>query len=97
MRDDSNVLCGGCWSGWTAALGEPRARVCARCGAPVTRTNSLHLRRTDGVGNGWQLCAAHAVDLLNELRTVAEKLYVDSFRFPLAHDPHGDPEEASDD
>ena len=97
MRDDSNVLCGECWAGWIGELGPPRPRVCARCAAAVTRATSLHLRRTDEVGNGWQLCAAHAVDLLNELRTVPEKLDVETFRFPLADGQHHDPEEESDD
>lgn len=83
MRDDSGVLCVGCWDDWTAVLGEPRARQCACCGTPVTRTGSLHLRRTDVAGNGWQLCAGHAVELLNQLRTVVDKLEVSTFRFPL--------------
>lgn len=83
MRDDSGVVCGSCWAGWTAELGVPRGRVCARCEVPVTRRTSLHLRRADEVGNGWQLCAAHAVDLLNQLRTVLDKLDPQTFRFPL--------------
>jgi hypothetical protein len=83
MRDDSGAVCGRCWAEWTKALGEPRARICARCATPVTRKTSLHLRRADAVGNGWQLCAIHAVDLLNQLRTLVDKLDPATFRFPL--------------
>lgn len=83
MRDDSGVLCGLCWGEWTASWGAPRPRVCAECGRPVARRASLHLRRTDAVGAGWQLCATHAVAALNELRTVVEKIDPSGFRFPL--------------
>lgn len=95
MRDDSGVLCGRCWTQWTAGWGAPRARVCAGCDEPVTRRASLHLRRTDAVGAGWQLCAAHAVAALNELRTVIDKIDPARFRFPLDDDTSDD--EAPDD
>jgi hypothetical protein len=97
MRDDSGVLCGGCWGDWAARLGEPRARECAWCGTPVTRRRSLHLRRADLPGNGWQLCASHTVDLLNQLRTVVDKLDVATFRFPLEEGSDDDADGGSDD
>lgn len=83
MRDDSGVLCGRCWPEWTAGFGEPRSRVCARCGAAVTRRTSLHLRAAGTVGQAWQLCTPHAADQLNALRTVVPKFDRDSFRLPL--------------
>ncbi len=82
MRDDSGVLCDACWSAWADGLGEPRARVCAMCGAAVTRTSSLHLRRIDTRAT-WQLCPPHAADLLNQLRTVQPKLDRATFQLPL--------------
>lgn len=97
MRDDSGVLCRGCWEAWAAALGEPRTRRCARCGTPVTRKRSLHLRRLDVAGNGWQLCPGHAVDLLNQLRTVVDKLEASTFRFPLDDDSATESDGTSDD
>lgn len=82
MRDDSGVLCVGCWRRWTARLDTPRARVCAICGAPVRRRASLFVRRTDAA-QSWQLCTPHAADLLNVLRTVDPKLDRATFRLPL--------------
>lgn len=83
MRDDAGMLCGLCWAQWVTALGDPRARACACCGAAVTRRSSLHLRRLDNPGNGWQLCARHAAETLNSLRTVDPKFDPESFRLPL--------------
>ncbi|MDN5852765.1 MAG: hypothetical protein L0K86_07965 [Actinomycetia bacterium] len=82
MRDDSGVLCGRCWAGWAVELGRPRKRVCALCGAAVSRLQSLHLRRLDHP-EGWQLCARHAAERLNLLRTVEPKFDADTFRLPL--------------
>ena len=82
MRDDSGTLCGACWSNWTASLGEHRNRVCATCGTGLRRRSSLFLRRI-GEHDNWQLCAPHAADLLNCLRTVEPKLDRESFRLPL--------------
>ena len=87
MRDDSGVLCAGCWSGWTDWLGQPRPRVCGVCETPLTRTSSLFVTR---LGEGpadrqtWQLCAPHAAELLNRLRTVEPKFDPASFELPLA-------------
>ena len=83
MRDDAGMLCGRCWEQWSGALGDPLLRACARCGVALTRRSSLHLRRLDTPGNGWQLCARHAAETLNSLRTVDPKLDPDSFRLPL--------------
>lgn len=83
MRDDAGMLCGQCWGQWSSALGEPTPRTCARCGMLVTRRSSLHLRRLDTPGNGWQLCARHAAVALNSLRTVDPKLDPETFRLPL--------------
>jgi hypothetical protein len=83
LRDDSGTLCRPCWQRWTDALGERTAGTCAQCQAPVRRRTSLHLRRRDEPGAGWQLCSVHAVGLLNELRTVSPKLDPATFRFPL--------------
>lgn len=91
MRDDSGVLCTGCWSGWTESLGEPRPRVCAVCETPLTRTSSLFVTR---LGEGpadrqtWQLCAPHAAELLNRLRTVEPKFDPDAFQLPLDRSEH---------
>lgn len=87
MRDDSGVACAPCWSQLERWLGRPRARECAVCATPVTRTSSLHLRR---VGNPqtWQLCSVHAPAMLNRLNTVEPKFEPDTFRFPLAR-PEG--------
>ena len=82
LRDDSGVLCGACWLTWADWLVAPRARVCAACGTAVTRTSSLHLRRLD-TRETWQLCAPHAADLLNQLRTVQPKLDPATFQLPL--------------
>jgi hypothetical protein len=84
MRDESGLLCGGCWSAWVDHLGVPSARICAVCGKPVTRTTSLHLRRVD-TRDTWQLCTPHAAELLNTLTTVVPKLDPATFVLPLAH------------
>lgn len=83
MRDDSGVVCRGCWQDWTEPLREAGARRCATCGAAVRRTGSLHLRRMDTAGGGWQLCPPHAAHALNALRTVQPKLDPAHFRLPL--------------
>ena len=82
LRDDSGVLCGACWSTGRTGSDIPRARVCAVCGTPVARTSSLHLRRLD-TRETWQLCAPHAADLLNRLRTVQPKFDRATFQLPL--------------
>jgi hypothetical protein len=85
MRDDSGTACASCWARWTEPLGSPRSRRCAVCGLQVRRTGSLHVRRKDAAGNGWQLCPPHAARFLNSLRTVQPKLDPASFRLPLDH------------
>ena len=91
MRDDSGVVCAGCWSAWTDRLGQPRPRVCAVCETPLARTASLFVTR---LGEGpadrqtWQLCAPHAAELLNRLRTVDPKFDPESFQLPLARSDH---------
>jgi hypothetical protein len=82
LRDDSGVLCERCWSGWTTTFGAPQQRVCATCGTAVRRRASLFVRQLDWQ-TGWQFCTAHAVELLNGLRTVTPKLDPATFRLPL--------------
>lgn len=55
------------------------------CATPVRRRASLFLRRLDEQ-SGWQLCTAHAAELLNGLRTVEPKLDPATFRLPLDTD-----------
>ncbi len=83
MRDDAGMLCGQCWGQWAGgARRSPRA--CVRpLRRGLTRRSSLHLRRLDTPGNGWQLCARHAAETLNSLRTVDPKFDPESFRLPL--------------
>jgi hypothetical protein len=79
LKDDSGLLCQGCWSGLLAWLGPQGVEnVCARGGEPVEHPTSLHIQRT-GEGDGWQLCRAHAVEFLNRLRTVEPKLDPETF------------------
>jgi hypothetical protein len=74
MKDDSGLLCRSCWRAALGWLGVEQAEnVCARCGATVDHTHSLHLQRS-GETEGWQLCREHAVAFLNQLRTVDPKL-----------------------
>ena len=73
FKDDSTLLCRGCWARIEAELGEAeRPDVCARCGARVGRDDSLHLSRIlggPGLWPTWQLCRTHTVEFLNGLRT----------------------------
>jgi hypothetical protein len=86
LRDDAGLACRACWEAITAELGTvAAARGCAACGAPVTRRQSLHVRRFDDP-RSWRLCAGHAVSFLNSLRTVEPKLDPATFRFPAASD-----------
>jgi hypothetical protein len=94
MRDDSGLLCGSCWSELSGWLAEQRLGACSVCGTSVTRYGSLHVRKGDAPG-GWQLCAHHAADLLNSLRTVQPKFDRDAFRLPL-DDPSRRAEEAGE-
>ena len=56
---------------------EQRENVCARCGVAVEHSRSVHLQRS-GESEGWQLCPEHAVEFLNQLRTVEPKLSVET-------------------
>jgi hypothetical protein len=87
FRDNSGLACEPCWAAGVGQLGEPAAaRSCAACGTALTRTECLHLRRLDG-GRTWRLCASHAAQFLNLLRTVEPKLDPDTFRFPVVSRP----------
>src|SRR5437764_1166570 len=46
-------------------------------GLAVEHARSLHVQRS-GEAEGWQLCPEHAVQFLNQLRTVEPKLSVDT-------------------
>jgi hypothetical protein len=82
MRDDSGVLCGTCWSDWADWLGTPEQRICAICKIPLTRASSLFVTQLAD-RQTWQLCAPHAADLLNRLRTVEPKFDRATFQLPL--------------
>lgn len=78
LKDDSGLLCRSCWRAALTWLGvEQRENVCARCQTPVEHLRSLHIQRT-GESEGWQLCAEHAVQFLNQLRTTEPKLTVET-------------------
>lgn len=78
MKDDSGLLCRSCWRAALGWLGvEQQPKVCARCGIPVEPSCSVHLLRS-GEPEAWQLCREHAVEFLNQLRTVEPKLTVES-------------------
>jgi hypothetical protein len=62
----------------------------------VTRRSSLHLRAAATVGQSWQLCAVHAADQLNVLRTVEPKFDRESFRLPLEEKAGTDEPETDD-
>lgn len=84
LKDDAGMLCGRCWTGLVAWLGDDRAEGrCAVCAAAVEHTASLHLHRSNDP-YGWQLCKQHAVGFLNGLRTVEPKL--DPATFTLSGD-----------
>lgn len=88
MRDDSGVLCGGCWTELASRLREPRAHSCAECGAKVAWRSSLHLRPA-GSREAWQLCSVHAAEILNRLTTVEPKFDPETFHLPLAREKEG--------
>lgn len=79
LKDDSGLLCQGCWVAAQEWLGGERPENrCARCGESVEHARSLHLHRA-GDPTAWQLCRLHAVEFLNHLRTVEPKLDLDTF------------------
>ena len=81
MKDDSGLLCRSCWRAALTWLGVEQAEhACARCGIPVEQSRSLHLARS-GEPEAWRLCPEHAVQFLNQLRTVEPKLTVDTLSF----------------
>ena len=79
LKDDSGLLCVECWQATTDWLSKqsPKNR-CSVCGTAVEHTGSLHVHRA-GDPASWQLCRAHAVEFLNGLRTVEQKLELESF------------------
>lgn len=90
LKDDSGLMCEGCWAGVVTWLGAPAgaSSACARCGAGLDEGRLVVLR--PGELLAWFLCRRCAVAFLNGLRTVTPKLDVDTFRFPVvptANDP----------
>jgi len=86
LKDDSGLLCQGCWAALKTWLGEDRPENrCARCDLAVEHSRSLHVHRSNDP-IAWQLCREHAVEFLNRLRTVEPKL--DPATFSLAGDWH---------
>jgi DNA-directed RNA polymerase subunit N (RpoN/RPB10) len=81
LRDDSGLACEPCWAEAVRGLDSDAPGRCASCGKPVTRYQSLHLRRFDDP-RSWRLCADDAARFLNQLRTVQPKLDQATFRFP---------------
>ena len=81
LKDDSGLLCRSCWRAALTWLGvEQQENACARCGIPVESARSVHVARS-GEPETWQLCPDHAVQFLNQLRTVEPKLTVDTLPF----------------
>ena len=77
-KDDSGLLCRSCWRAALGWLGvEQAVDVCARCGIAVEHSRSIHILRS-GEAESWQLCPAHGVEFLNQLRTVDPKLTVET-------------------
>ena len=84
LRDDAGLACHACWAAITGTFADPPPPDrCAACGQPVTRRQSLHVRRFDDP-RSWRLCRDHAVGFLNSLRTMEPKLDLAAFRFPGA-------------
>jgi hypothetical protein len=73
LKDDSGLLCTGCWDHVAGALGDRLADRCCVCSEPVTYRRCVHWHRA-GDPEPWLLCAPHAAELLNTLRTVEPKL-----------------------
>lgn len=84
LRDASGLMCGPCWADVAGTVNPLASRQCADCGWALTRYRSLHVRCLDGPQK-WRLCAEHAVEFLNRLRTVDPKIDLATFRFPFAH------------
>jgi hypothetical protein len=81
LKDDSGLLCRACWRAALTWLGvEQPHNACARCGMAVEQAGSVHVARS-GEAEAWQLCPEHAVQFLNQLRTVEPKLTVDTLSF----------------
>ena len=78
LKDDSGLLCRSCWR---AALGwmgvEQRENACARCGIAVEHSRSVHSSAAESPRAG-SSAAQHAVEFLNQLRTVEPKLSVET-------------------
>ena len=82
LRDDSGLTCVACWEAVELRFHiEADGSRFAACDEPVPWRRSLHVRRADVPGS-WRLCAGHAVEFLNSLRTVQPKLDAATFRFP---------------
>lgn len=81
LKDDSGLLCRSCWRAALTWMGvEQPENACARCGIPVEHARSVHVARS-GEPEAWQLCPDHAIQFLNQLRTVEPKLTVDTLPF----------------
>lgn len=83
LRDDSGLLCRGCLEAWSGELGAAVKARCAICAETLTHEGGLYLY-LGGSDKPWRLCAPHAADQLNTLRTVEPKL--DPATFTLAGD-----------
>ena len=78
LKDDSGLLCRSCWRAALGWMGVEQRRTSAPgAGFPSSTSRSVHVQRS-GESEGWQLCPQHAVEFLNQLRTVEPKLSVET-------------------
>lgn len=78
LSDNSSMVCSRCWSEMTAWLGvESSPNQCSVCETALD--SSLYIQAGPTT---WRLCPAHAVELLNSLRTVMPKLDLETFVLP---------------
>lgn len=82
LKDDSGLVCEGCWRTVVEWLGAPAGATecCVRCGDTLRDGRLVVLR--PGELLAWFLCRVDALEFLNGLRTVEPKLDPETFRFP---------------
>lgn len=93
LGDDAGLLCEACWTACAAWLGARVLGRCSRCGVDL-RAAPVLVVSGGGDLSGWLLCTAHALELLNSLRTVEPKLDPATFRLPVV--PTGTPVQLRD-
>lgn len=83
LGDDAGLLCEACWRDCTTWFGTPAIGRCSRCGADLRTAPALVVSGAGDLG-GPLLCATHALEFLNSLRTVEPKLDPETFLLPVA-------------